>query len=419
MAPKRSVPSMSGEQPRSGGELLTTLADAEALVAEWDGLAVDASSPVAAPAWALSWWRHIAPADIQPRLVAVRDRGRLVGVAPFYVASGRRGVVEYRLMGSQFGMPVEPLALPGREQEVAAEIVRVLRACTPRPDVLTFAPIAATSPWPARVRAGWRGPVRGVVHRHRILGEPVIVLGEGSFDAWLASLGTKTRRNLRREQRLFDAAGGRTRWSTAETLRADAEAFSRLHVANWADRGWSRLAGLGARLPDWIEQLGRDLIPGGRFRMCVLEVDGAPICVDFNLIAGQQLAAVSRGWDRRYARLAPGKLATLRVVEDAYERGCRRLNLGVGEHAYKLLFANENDLVASTTIMPPSPRLPRTYAQAVPSLLRERARGAAERLLSAEQFEALRAARLRTRGGGSPRGADVRFDPRAPTEIVG
>ncbi len=131
--------------------------------------------------------------------------------------------------------------------------------------------------------------------------------------------------------------------------------------------------------------------------MCMLEVDGSPICADLHLIAGEECAGVNVGWDRRYARLAPGKLATVRAVKDAYRQGCRRVNLGYGDHPYKLIFANGNDPVAWTWVMPPSLRLPATYCRALPSLLRERTRGVAQRSLSAERFQALRSLYSRLR----------------------
>ena len=124
--------------------------------------------------------------------------------------------------------------------------------------------------------------------------------------------------------------------------------------------------------------------------MCVLEVAGMPVCVDFGLLAGTQLAAVNSGWDERYAKLAPAKLAVLRVVQGAYERDCTRVHLGVGEKANKLRLANGNDPVAWTLLMAP--------VLAAADDLRRRAAGAAapacqdaaERALSPDKLEALR-----------------------------
>jgi CelD/BcsL family acetyltransferase involved in cellulose biosynthesis len=253
--------------------------------------------------------------------------------------------------------------------------------------------MSLASHWATALRASWPGRMPCLARHYDVQAAPVIVLRDQSFEDWFASLSTKMRSNLRRSERQFERAGGTSRWSTAETLRADAEAFARLHTARWRGRGWSRLADLGPRLPDWLEDVGRQLIEQGRFRMCVLEVDGSPICVDFHLLAGEELSAVNVGWDERYARLAPARVAAVRLVEAACAWGCRRLNLGRGEHANKLCLANGNDPVACTMVMPPSGRLPSAYARALPVLVREHAREIAERAVPAEWLEATRAIR--------------------------
>ncbi len=374
----------------SDAELITDVAALQALAPEWDALAVAASNPVSAPAWILSWWRHVATPELQPRVVAVRDRGALVGVAPFFLSPARRGVREARLMASEFGVCMEPLALAGREWDVAAAVGGALAASEPPPDVVAFGPMTVASHWPTALREQWPGPVRGVLRRYRIESAPVIALREPSFEEWFGTLSAKLRHSLRRGERAFAEAGGSVRWSTAATLRADAEAFARLHAGRWSERGWSRLADLDERLPDWLEDLGRDLVDEGRFQMCVLELDGEPICVDFGLVAGTELAAINSGWDERHAKLAPAKLAVLEVVRRAYERGCTRIHLGCGENPNKMRLANGNDPVAWTLFMPPSPRLAQAYGSALPGLLRRRAADAAERALPPERLEKLR-----------------------------
>jgi len=216
------------------------------------------------------------------------------------------------------------------------------------------------------------------------------MLHEPSFDAWFASLSSKLRAALRRGERAFAEARGTTRWTTAETLSADVETFARLHRARWEGRGWSRLVDLRERLPQWFDALARPLIAEGRFRMCVLEVGGVPVCVDFGLLAGGELAAINSAWDESYAKLSPAKLAVLRVVESAYELGARRVHLGSGEQQNKLRLANGDDPVAWTVLLPGSPRLPYAYACMLPLFARSYVRDLATRMLPAEQVARLR-----------------------------
>ncbi len=371
-------------------ELVSELAAIEALAPEWDALAIASSNPVAAPSWVLAWWKHAAPSGLEPRVVAVRERGKLIGLAPFCVGPSREGLCECRLMASEFGVCMEPLALPGSEWLVAGEVARALAASRPRIDVVAFGPMTIASRWPSALQEQWPGHVPAVVRRYRVERAPVVILREPSYEAWLGSLSSKLRRSMRLGERDFAQAGGTTRWTTAETLHADIETFARLHRARWEGRGWSRLVDLGEQLSPWFEELARELLAEGRFRMCVLEVGGTPICVDFGLLAGGELAAINSAWDESYAKLSPAKLAVARVVESAYELGARRVHLGSGEQENKLRLSNGNDPVAWTLLLPSSPRLPYAYARLLPLFARSYLRDFATRVLPAEKVARLR-----------------------------
>ncbi|HWF31518.1 MAG TPA: GNAT family N-acetyltransferase [Solirubrobacteraceae bacterium] len=371
-------------------ELVSDLAAIEALAPEWDALAIASSNPVAAPSWVLAWWKHAAPAGLQPRVVAVRERGALLGLAPFCIGPSREGLRECRLMASEFGVCMEPLAMPGSEWIVAGEVARALAASLPRIDVVAFGPMTIASRWPSALQEQWPGRVPAVVRRYRVERAPVVILREPTYEAWLGSLSSKLRRAMRLGERDFAQAGGTTRWTTAETLHADIETFARLHKARWEGRGWSRLVDLGERLSPWFEQLARDLLAEQRFRMCVLEVGETPICVDFGLLAGGELAAINSAWDEDYAKLSPAKLAVARVVESAYELGARRVHLGSGEQENKLRLANGDDPVAWTLLLPSSPRLPYAYARLLPLFARSYVRDVATRALPGEKVARLR-----------------------------
>jgi CelD/BcsL family acetyltransferase involved in cellulose biosynthesis len=376
------------------GQLIDSFAGAEALAGEWDALAVAASQPVVAPAWILAWLRRVHRQREPVRIVAVRDRGELIGLLPLYVAF-RGGLVEYRMMSSDYGVCVEPLSLPGREWDVAAAAAEVLAACRPRPAALALGPVSVASHWPTALSASWPGPMPALARRYAVEPAPVVVLGGRSFEDWFGALTPKMRSNVRRTIRRFEQAGGRCRLSTDATLRRDAEAFANLHLARWRGRGRSRLAALGDGLADWIEELGRELLAQRRFQMRVLELDSSPICVDFSLIAGDELAAINVGWDERYAKLAPPRIAAVRLVEDACVSGYRRLHLGRGSMQNKLWLANGSDPVACSVLLVPSPRLPGTYLQFLPGLMADHARDVAKRALPPPWLEAIREARDR------------------------
>ncbi len=378
----------------SGAELISDLADAEALAPEWDELAVAASSPVACPAWVLAWWRHVADAEVKARVVVLREGARLIGVAPLYVSGHRLGAAEYRLMSDDFGVCMQPLALPGRERDLAGAVGRTLDACEPRPGLVRFGPMRTATPWLDALRAQWPGRRRPLVRRLRHEEVAVIGLREPGYEQWLATLSSKLRRDLRRSERLFEEAGGTSRWSEPARVGADAAAFARLHGARWEGRGWSRLADLGPRLTAWLEDLCAGTLASGRVGLCVLELAGEPICVDLHMSAGGEAVGVNVGWDERHARLAPAKVALLQVLRRAFESGCERFDLGVGSQQNKLRIANDSEPVAWSALLPATAQLPRSWAGLAPELARAQVR---ERLPESLK-QRIRAARSRGSG---------------------
>ncbi|HTR89535.1 MAG TPA: GNAT family N-acetyltransferase [Solirubrobacteraceae bacterium] len=381
----------------SGAETIDELGALEELAPAWDALAVVRAQPMSGPAWMLAWWRHLAPADAALRAIAVREGGELIGIAPFYRERGRRrgATVRYRLLADELSTSAVPLAAPGREWEVARALARALAAERPRPDIVALEPAPLASPWPLAVREGWPGGLRPLIVRHDLQSAPVVLLGGGSFEEWMARRKGKFRASLRRLARMFDEEGGTSRLSDGRSLSEDIGVFVRLHGERWRERGHSRLATLGEGLGEMLADAGAALLEGregerGRFRLRLLEIGGAPVCADLSLAAGGHIVGFNAGWDERYSRLSPAQLAILQGVQEGFRRGDERLQLGWGGQAYKLRFADGDEPIAWNLLLPVRGRLALTFAANAPLLAGARVRGAGRRLLSEERLARLR-----------------------------
>jgi len=377
-------------------ELVTARDALEPLSTAWDELAVVCDRPQMAPGFVLPWWRHIAPPDAQPRLVAVRDGEQLIGIAPFYVdPSARRARIDYRLPGIELCSGMAPLALRGREWDVAAAIGATLARATPQPSLIALEGLPTGTPWAAALRERWPGSRRPTLRQYHQHGCPLVTLHESSFDAWLAGKSSNFRGQMRRLRRGFAAAGGTTRLSAEDTLEKDVAAFARLHGERWEGRGQSDLVRLGAQLPAMLEDMGRALLPSGRFRLRMLELDGEAISAQLFLAAGDTVIYLNGGWDERHAKLKPSMLGLLDTVEETFATGERRINLGAGEQAYKQRFADSSEPVGWSVLIPPGRRRMLTLAHTAPMRMRYTVRTAAKRALTDEQADRLRALRTR------------------------
>jgi len=329
-------------------QLVSELEELEQLSEPWRELAHACACPAALPGWQLAWWRHLAPQGAQLRAIAVLEQERLVGLAPFFVNPGRR--VDYRLLGGGMTHRVSPLALPGREQAAAGFVAATLASCEPRPDLIAFEAIDASSPWPDAIAEAWPGKRRPWRYISSQMPAPVLDLDDQTFESWLASKSKKFREEMRRAGRSIETAGGRVVLASEKPATDRAiEAFVRLHLARRSERGGSSLSG------DWAGMLrdaASDLVARGEMRLWTLEVAGQFVAVNIVLAAGGVLTGFNTGFDEDFARLEPGHVTTLAAIEDAFTRGEFRLDTGGGTSEYKRRLTSKDLPICWTGIVP-------------------------------------------------------------------
>lgn len=376
-------------------ELIEDTRRLEELRPEWHELALGNANPMALPAWMLGWLRHLAPADVKPRVVAVRERGRLVALAPMYVEARKPGRVDCRLLSAPDVPGVSLLALPGREWDSAEAIAQALASASPRADMIALEGAPVASHWPQALAHGWPGKVAPRPVQYLVQNSPVLSLAGGSFDAWLKGKNSSYRAEIRRRRRRFAEAGGSTRVTTHGTLREDIASFLRLHKDRWEGRGESSIVAVEDQLGLLLLDVAAELLDDGQFRMTMLEIAGQPVAAQLATAAGGAVMFLNGGWDERYSKLSPSVLCKLAMLEDAFARGDRRVNLGPGDQSNKLRMAEGNDPVAWTILVLPGSRLPLTYVRTVPMLARQRTLQFAKRALAQEQADRLRSWRSR------------------------
>lgn len=383
----------SAAQAESGGlqaSVAESAGELDRITAAWDALAVSRGLPYCAPAWTLSWWRRADRDDAGLRVVAVRERSRLVGLAPFFFRRRPHGPARYRLLAAGVSSRVEPLAAAGREPEVAAALAAALAATEPRPDVVSFEGVRSASLWPQLIARAWPATRATGVVLERSRPAPTTALRGATFEDWLSARSRNFRGQIRRGRRDLEAAGGRFRISRPDELERDLATFARLHHGRWAHRGGS--SALSPPVERMLLDAGRALSED-RFRLWCLDLEGETVCTHLHLAAGGELAWWLGGFNHRWARLAPSLQALATAIEDGIARGERRFDLGSGGQPFKYRFADGEDRLDWVTLLPPSPRRALTRAGRVPARARR---------VVADRFSKELKTRVRTAVRGRP-----------------
>jgi CelD/BcsL family acetyltransferase involved in cellulose biosynthesis len=327
--------------------VVTEAAELEALAPAWDELAVMAARPYCAPGWQLAWWRQAALEGAVLRTIVVEEDGDLVGLAPFAAEPGPLGTTTYRLLASAVSSPVEPLARPAREREVARAAAAALARIEPRPARIRLDGMPASSAWPELLAAGWPGARLRIDEEMKT---PFVVFGPGAAAAWLDARSPRFRKRLRAARRRLETRGAAFRRAGREDMDEALDAFVRLHAARWDSRGGSGV--LDDRVEAMVREAARELGPE-RLRVWLLELDGTAISAEIVLTAGDQVAYWLGGFDPSVSELQPSVQTVIAILESVADEGARRLDLGPGDSDYKLRLATGETTYRWQTLVPP------------------------------------------------------------------
>jgi CelD/BcsL family acetyltransferase involved in cellulose biosynthesis len=350
-------------------EIIDDLPTLAHLAPAWDALAIARARPYCSPAWMLSWWRHAAPTAAALRTIVTLDGDELIGVAPFFVTSARRGPARYRLLASGASMRTEPLAATGREAEVAAALVRGLKLARPAPDAVALEGTSRAPSWARLLLDAWPDHRPPWLNLEMEMPAPVLSLEGRSYEEWFASKTANFRQQMRRGRRRLERRGAVFRMArTEEELRAGLTSFASLHYKRWASRGGS--VGLDSRVEEMLRDAGARLLRDARFRLWSIDVEGRAISSQIFVEAGGEVTYWNGGFDEAWASYDPALHTILAALEHAWGAGARRFDLGGGGQSYKYRFAEEDEFLEWVSLVPRGSRYHLTRLQLAPVPLR-------------------------------------------------
>lgn len=331
---------------RSGlrAELHETVESLDPWLDGWRDLAARLALPYSSPEWMLAFWQHRHARGAHLHAVTVCDaQERLVGVLPFYLERRRARPPVLWLLASGIGQRTSPLAVPGREAEVAAAAAPLLGRGLPASVVL---PAMPESVWP-EVLAHEVGAVRSP-RRWQASGGLLVDLA-ADHESWLAVRSRTFRKKRVRRLRDLAAAGLTLRQSTDDSLAEDLAATFRLHRLRFATEG--RRSSLTADVEAAVRHAATAMLARGTCVHLVLDGPEGAVGGDLYFVAGERMCGWNGGFDPSWAHVSPGTCLLDEAIRVAHERGLGVLDLGAGEQAFKRRFATREESLEWTQVV--------------------------------------------------------------------
>lgn len=306
------------------------------------------ATPFTSYAWACCWWPHFG-AD--PFVLVAREGGAVVGLAALVVR--RRGPLRIlEPVGMEPGDYWDVLAAPGRREAVTHAVAGALAAAAGRWDAWILRCLPPDSPLEAAVDAA------GLLsfERPRIQA-PSIDLPD-SFEAYLETLSSNRRSNLRKHLRRLD--GGEVTLRVVGDPAALAPAFAR-----WQDlrrRQWDAAGKdinpvhLAPHFAAFMRDVTAALIPAGLAELWEFEREGEVIGAYVNFMDADAYHWYLGGFDPAHASLGLGKIAIGHGIRTSIAAGRRRYDFGRGAEEYKYWYGAEDRLLAARVVGSTRPR---------------------------------------------------------------
>ena len=315
---------------------ITTYTDAsvfDALAGEWNALLSRSATRTLflTLEWQRTWWSGLGEGDL--RVLAMRDdAGALVGIAPLFFGAENLAGSEVSLVGCrEVSDYLDVIFDRAHEADCYRALVEALAGSGVPPwHEIGLCNIPETSPTApilselAQAR-GWRAELKfeDVC--------PIIQLPD-SFDAYLAALDGKERRELVRKLRRAGEEAQVVFAVDGASLDRDVDDFIRLMAASAHDKADF----MTPRMERFFRLMARAMFDAGWLELSFLEIEGVRAASYLNFVYGDAVLVYNSGLDpMKFAHLSPGQVLLGRLIEKAIRDGRRTFDFLQGDEVYK------------------------------------------------------------------------------------
>jgi CelD/BcsL family acetyltransferase involved in cellulose biosynthesis len=312
--------------------IYTTPEAFDTLAGEWNALLKrsPADTLFLTNEWQRTWWRELGDGEL--RVLALREGSELIGIAPLFFEANALGGVEVALVGcKEVSDYLDFIFAREHEAACARAVVEYLSSGdAPAWHTIGLCNIVESSSTLTVFRdllaeRGWQPHVafEDVC--------PIIRLPD-TFDAYLAGLDGKERRELQRKLRRASEDARITFVGEAGSLGRDVDDFLGLMKASMV----SKSSFMTPRMTRFFHAAARAMFDAGWLQLAFLDVGGVRAAAYMNFVYDGAVLVYNSGLDpARFAYLSPGLVLIGRLIEKAILDGRHSFDFLQGSEEYK------------------------------------------------------------------------------------
>jgi CelD/BcsL family acetyltransferase involved in cellulose biosynthesis len=316
------------------------------LTDEWDNLAARGmtNTPFQTRAYQETWWRNLHPQDASLHIITVRqDNNDLVAIASLYVNDG---ILHFNGCVEETDY-LDLIAAPeNAEVGWTAVFETINQPDFPEWHSAQFCNIPADSP-SRRILAKLASENDLTCHEEIFEVCPIISLPE-SFDAYLAQIDSKQRREIKRKLRRANGADAKlVIIGPDDNLEQAVNDFlDLLQKSTFEKRDWLTE---GRRAV--FHETAQAAMQAGTLQLMFMEVNGTKAATLFNFDYDDRIWVYNSGLDpEAFGQLSLGVVLTAKAIEWATENGRSEFDFLRGNETYKYRFGAKDTEIYRITL---------------------------------------------------------------------
>jgi CelD/BcsL family acetyltransferase involved in cellulose biosynthesis len=295
-------------------------------------------------AWYWTWWKHFGK-DSELFIVVGEDAtGRLSLVAPLMKKNTKlRKLSVSKICFMENGIGPRNYILrcrTGEAIDASKAMIECLAEHSDEWDIVTLSNVEYNK---SDIEA-----MRKLASDHDmyILEEPArqspYIMIDGEFSTyWTSNFDSKQRNNIRRRMRMLGERGHYRIIDHIAASNMDAALQSAFQVSasSWKRTTNSDMAGSDVRKAFYVD-ITNLMAKAGLVRIWLLELEGCPIAVQYQLISDNTIHLLINDFDESYRDLAPGIILLYSVIEQLHKENVKEFDFCGNAYEYKMGWAN-------------------------------------------------------------------------------
>jgi CelD/BcsL family acetyltransferase involved in cellulose biosynthesis len=292
--------------------------------------------------WVNNWWNHYKKPNDHLLIGILRYDDSIEAIFPFFVRKrlttmGSLRIAQFLGIEEVGPSSMDILVTAKGRQILAREFSRLTSGWQKHADLLDLAPVRSS----ANIFKFLEMPTnnRPTAFQSSVEQAPVLAT-PGSFDLWLSSLGSSTRRDIRRKRAYISSQEQiKVRhFDHADDVARGLQTLSQLNVKRLTQLGKHG----GFMLPRFEQfhlKFSRELATHGSAHLFELTLGDKVLSAAIVYSLGKTWYAYQTGMDPEYLDLAPGAVLDSHVLEYIFDKtDATSVDMGLGHQDYKLRF---------------------------------------------------------------------------------